>query len=304
MTDKRAAAAAEREKIAVTMNNPPEPKDDTVKETEGSKDDDQQNDEEDTSKVEENSEENNDENNEDGEGEKDDTEETEGEEKEAADDKTVEKLQRTIARLQRRLGKESGDKKDLRKQLEDVQKLLAAKESEEGEKLTEEDVNARAKRIANEELTKREFSQACDRLEKAAIKADKDFSEKIDELAADIGAIPGQLIGMLDDLDNGGAVLAYLANNPDEAEDIWGMKNIVKQASAIVKLGQKVEAEEKKKSIKQISKVPPPKQKLGGNGNQPTFDPYNTKTTSDKDWIEQRNKQAAERRAQKLAAMR
>lgn len=226
--------------------------------------------------------------------------ETKDEEKEEEDKPSVEKLLKTIERLQRRIDKKTGNERQLQNEMRELRQQLAAKEAETGT-LTEEDVKARAKEIADVELNNREFAKACEKLEADALKIDKKFSEKIQELASDIGDIPSHLIGMLDDLDNGGEILAHLANNIDEAEDIWKIKSWAKQSLALTKLSLKLETEAKAKKIKKISNAPEVKEGVKGGTKSPVV--LHDKM-SDAEWIENRNKQVAERRAAKMGGMR
>ena len=234
--------------------------------------------------------------------EEDETEEDESNKEEIETKPSVEKLQKTIERLQRRVDKKTGNERQLQAELNAVKEQLIAREAETGT-LTEEDVKAEAARLAKIELAEREFKQACDKLQDKAAKLDKKFDEKINALAEDIGKIPSQLIGMLDDLDNGAEILVYLTDNIDEAEKIWGIASLAKQSIALTKLSVKLEAEAKAKKIKKISNAPPAKETIKGGTAIVTFDPSNTRI-SDKEWIEQRQKQVAEKNAAKRASMR
>jgi len=101
-------------------------------------------------------------------------------------------------------------------------------------------------------------------------------------MAKDIGLIPPVMIGILDDLDNGAAVLAYLAVNVDEAEDIYKMSD-GRKALALAKLDNKLA---KKIVPKPISKVPAPNANIGG-GNRMSSALNDSMT--DEDWIARRN---------------
>lgn len=214
--------------------------------------------------------------------------------------KSIEKLERTIARLQKRLDKETGSKKDLTKELNAAKSALEAKQADGEIVLTEEEVERRSEEKANRKVAETEFVKACNRIFDDAIKIDKQFKVKVDAMAEDIGPIPSIMIGILDDIDNGAAVLSHLTNNVDEAEDIYKLSP-AKMAIELAKISTKVVVKPLKKDI---SKVPPPNEPIGGGSVKGAFDPYDTKTNKDKDWIEKRNKQVAEKRAAKLAAMR
>lgn len=221
------------------------------------------------------------------------------EEVEVVEAKSIEKLERTIARLQKRLDKETGSKKDLNKELATAKAALEAKQADGDVVLTEEEVERRSEEKANRKIVEQEFVKACNRIFDGAVKVDKQFKVKVDAMAEDIGAIPSIMIGILDDIDNGAAVLSYLTNNVDEAEDVYKLSP-AKMAIELVKISTKIGTPKPKA----ISKVPAPNEPIGGGSTKAAFDPYDTKTNKDKDWIERRNKQVAEKRAAKLAAMR
>ena len=225
--------------------------------------------------------------------------ETKDEKEEEAEAEDVEKLKRTITRLQKRLDKETGSKKDLNKELAAARTALEAKQAEGEVILTEEEVERRSEEKAARKVAEKEFVATCNRLFDDAVKIDKQFKNKVDAMAEDIGAIPSMMIGILGDIDNGAAVLSYLTNNVEEAEEIY-TKSAPKMAIELAKLSTKLTT---KKPTKELSKVPAPNDPVSGSAN-PKFDPYNTKSTDDKDWIEKRNRQVAERRANKLAGMR
>ena len=279
--NKKSAAELEREKIAVTVSKAAE--EETVEKENESEN------EEENIEVKNEEEENTNE-----------KEETESENKETEKEaKSVEKLEKTIARLQKRLDKYNGVNKELQKELESAKSQLEAKQAEGEVPLTEEDINKRARQIAAEELTKKEFEAACNKLNKEALAIDKTFDKKVWAMAEDIGNIPGHMIGILDELDNGGAVLNYLTDNVDEAEEIYKFSP-GKMAARLAKISNKLI----EKKAKPISKVPPPIDPIGGGNVKSAFDPFDTKTKNDKEWIEQRNRQVAERQAAKRNAMR
>src|SRR6185369_3480306 len=81
-------------------------------------------------------------------------------------------------------------------------------------------------RQSQEEFNKRQFDKDCEIVQKAALKTDKDFNTKIHQVVAETETpIPGVMIGMLTDLDheNGGEVLAHLANDVDLYEEITNL---------------------------------------------------------------------------------
>lgn len=136
--------------------------------------------------------------------------------------------------------------------------------------LTEEEVQRRAERLAADLVTKREneegkklFQRDCDNLQAIAIKVDKDFDKKMAEVAEDVGAIPQHMIGVLSynlDNQNGGEVLAYLANNPDEYEDIRELSE-GKMTAKLIRLSDKIKIEKEKAEAKEKEKKTKEKEK-------------------------------------------
>ena len=195
------------------------------------------------------------------------------------------------ARIQKRIDKEVAKRKTLETENANLKAQLAAKESGEG-KFTEEDVKKQAKVLADKEIADRDFANACSRLQKAATKLDKDFPDKIQELGTEVGPIPGAMIGILDDLDNGGQVLQHFTTDPDEYERIIALPS-TKMAVELTRLATKLA----KPPVKVLSKVPAPNEPLGGNARVDT--PLNDKDPMDV-WIKKRNKQVEERRKARL----
>ena len=269
-------AQLQRESITVTKNNP-----DVVEKKEEDKEDDSSNTEgEDTN--EKGSEKTNEEDN------KEDEEINE-----EVEAKSVEKLEKTIARLQKRLDKETGNKKDLQKELNAAKLSLEAKQAEGETTFTEEEVQTRAERLAAEKLLQKEFTNACNKLAAEATKIDKKFDDKVKAMGEDIGPIPSQMIGILEDLDNGGAILAHLVNNVDEAEEIYGL-SLAKMSLRLSKLSEKLLTKPKK----DISKVPAPNEPVSPSSKTSTVLRDNEPM---EDWVKKRNAQVEERRRAKMA---
>lgn len=185
--------------------------------------------------------------------------EREAKEKEKQEKETA-KLQRKQDRMQRRIDKAVADKKTAEAE---IARLKAQLEANPDQKLTAEEIEAKAQALADKKSAEKEardlekqFDAACDKLAKAANKADKDFDSKIQELAEDIGPIPSFMIGILEDLDNGGEVLAHIANDDELAEDIWKMRP-TKMTKKLVEIAAQLD-NAKKPPKKQISKVPDP----------------------------------------------
>lgn len=229
---------------------------DKIKVTSNTKDDDGEP-KEPEAKDDENNDDKGDEGKEEEEGkEQEETEENKEQEEVEAKEEDPAKLKRTIERLQKRIDKGTGKSKELQARLEAAEEKLKGVDNP----LTEKDVELRAKQIADETVTQLEFNRACERLNKSALKIDKKFNDKVDAMAEDIGPIQGRMIGMLDELDNGGAVLNYLADNVDETEEIYTLTN-AKMAVRLTKIANELTEKDKKgsaKPAKEISKVPDP----------------------------------------------
>lgn len=298
-SDKQAAIDAERKAIKVESFTKDAPKQDASANT-NNEDDDKGSDASDTSHDDDKEEDVED----DSGSHDDDKEEKEDDEKEAKTltpeelQKQIEKLERTINRLQKRQGKTASERDQIRQQLADAQAALNAK-VEQGEGLTEEEVERRANLKAEEKAAEREFAKAVSNLNKAATKADAEFPTKIKELTEDVAPIPGAMIGILEDLDNGngGAVLAYLADNPDEYEEIFEMP-LTRMANRLNKISDKV-AEAAKPKKKAISKAPAPINGIKGGEKSPTILPPNP--TKDMDtFVRMRREQVEQRRKARL----
>lgn len=177
-----------------------------------------------------------------------------------AKEKEVAKATRKQDRMQRRIDKAVAAREEA---LGEIARLKAQLEANPDQKLTAEEVEAKATALAEKKAQEKEiadlqakFDDACAKLQKAANKIDKDFDAKIHELADDLGRIPSFMIGVLDDMDNGAEVLAHIANDDELAEDIW-KANPTKMTKMLVEISNKL-ADAKKKPKKQISKVEAP----------------------------------------------
>lgn len=172
------------------------------------------------------------------------------------------KTQKEKDRIQRRIDKLTASNADLKKEVEELNKKLLAK-PKEGEGLTEADVEARA----TQKQIERQFTNDCNKLWKDATKVDKEFDKKVNDMAEEVGKIPGAMIGMLTELDaeNGGAVLSYLTANTEEYEEIFdliGSNKTHKAAVKLEKLSEKIAAEGKPKP-KPVSNAPAPMKPVG-----------------------------------------
>lgn len=252
--DEKSAADKEREKI---KTNTPEEK---VEEKEEDVDD----------KVDEKNE------GKEGDEKEEEVEEVEEEDKDnepkelTVEQKTIKKLEKAVERLQRRVGKTTGERDTIRTELAEAKKALDTKVKEGEQPLTEEEVTRRAKDLADQTLTAREFENAQERLIEGATKIDKKFMAKIKDLADEVAPLPPFFIGALDDLDNGGAVLNYLTDNADEYEDLLKKKGATRIIKGLVEISNKL-IEEAKPKIQKISKVPdPPAKDMKGNQGSPS----------------------------------
>lgn len=201
-----------------------------------------------------------------------DQEETKEEVKEekelTAEQKEIQALTKKLERAQRRAGKTAAERDENRNKVKELQTALDAKLAEGTQPLTEEEVNRRAKELATNELTQREFNDAQERLIEAATKIDTTFMNKVRELATEVAPLPEFFIAALDDLDNGGAVLNHLTDNPDEYEDLLKKKGAIRVMKGLVEISNKL-IEAAKPKPKKISNAPEPAKAPKGNGKNP-----------------------------------
>jgi len=177
-------------------------------------------------------------------------------------DKLAAKAKRKEDRVQKRFNELTAAKATAEAE---VARLKAQLEADPEKKLTEEEIETRAEAKAAQKQAAKDlaemqtkFKAACDKLQADARKIDKDFDDKINDIATDVGPIPSFMIGVLEDLDNGGEVLAFIANDDELAERIYSLKTKpAKMTKELVEISNKLEAE-KRKPKKQISKVPDP----------------------------------------------
>lgn len=191
-------------------------------------------------------------------------------------------------RIQRRIDREVAKRKAAETELA----ALKAKVEASGEgSLTQEEANSFAEAKAKEIVAQKEFIDTCNKLFEDAVKIDKDFKVKVDDMADDVGPIPGDMIGVLSDLDNGGKVLTHLADNPDEYENLFAMTPL-KRAVALTRLSDRL-----KPAKKPVSKVPPPNEKVHGSSRTNTETTVITGKENMKEYVAKRQKQIAEKRA-------
>lgn len=207
--------------------------------------------------------------NDEGEGKVEKSEETEEEKKaREAQEKAAAKAQRKADRMQRRIDTAIAEKKAAEAE---IARLKAQLEANPDQKLTAEEVEAKAEAIAAKKLAEQQakkmqddFDAACEKLAKDATKVDKDFNDKINDIAEQFGPIPSFMIGVLEDLENGGEVLAYIAADDEVAEEIYSYaKKPAKLAKELVAISNKL-IDAKKPKPKKLSAVEDPVKPVKG----------------------------------------
>lgn len=298
--DNKSVAQTERDNITVDSFTNDEHSDDQNKNNDNNENDDENEEDEDDENVDD--EENKDEDK-DKEKEEDEQETEEQKTARLAKEKEEAKLARKNERQQRKWDRLAGEKKAAEDRVKELEAQLAEK-TVDG--LTEEEVERRAEARAEEKrkadkilADQKEFEKNCDTLEDAAKKVDKDFTKKINELVQDIGsAIPNTVINTLVELDhgNGGEVLAYLANNVDEAEDVFELKDDARKLTIkLTRISDKL-VEAKKAPKRQRSNLPPPIEPVTEGNRKDSTGPLTGKESME-DFVAKRNKQIAEKRA-------
>lgn len=212
-----------------------------------------------------------------------------------------EKEKRRQARVQKRIDKAVAEKKAAQAEAAELRSKLEAKPANEQPGLTQEDVKKQAAELAAQQRAEEDFNKACEKLANGAVKIDKDFTKKVEAMAELNGPIPGKMIGILEELDNGSEVLVALTKDEDLAEDIYALKDSPeKMAIKLVKLSDKLIAA-KKKAPKEISKVPNPNEPIraGGRVNSNHITSKDTKPENMADFVAKRNAQDAEKRKQR-----
>jgi hypothetical protein len=210
----------------------------------------------------------------------DDTEEAEDETKDEDEDedatkeepkelteeqKQIQALEKKLERAQRRAGKTAQERDENKKLVRELQASLEAKVKEGEQPLTEEEVRRQARELADQTLTQREFDKAQEKLIEDATKVDKTFMSKVRDLAAEVAPLPEFFIGALNDIDNGGEVLNYLTDNPDDYEDLLKKNSPMKVMKGLLEISNKL-IEAKKPKPKKISNAPEPAKAPKGSG--------------------------------------
>lgn len=224
--------------------------------------------------------------------------ETSEDESEEDEDDEKRKLKRENDRLKKRINKITAESAHTKTQLEQALASLQTKADDPEAKFTKTDIEREAAKLAKEQVLQEQFNSACDSLNKAANKIDKDFDTKVRAMTDEVGKlIPSEMIGILADLENGGEILAHLANNPDEFEDLVDLP-IARMTKRLVKLEDKL-IESKKPKPKPISKVPDPPKPVNGNSKNPD---QLTGNESMEEFVRIRARQAEARRKAKFGS--
>lgn len=231
-------------------------------------------------------------------------EQLEQEKKDATTQKEKDRVQRRIDRL-------TAKTTELELKNKELEAKLAAKPDKA---LSEEEVETRANQKATQITTEREFVNACNRLAKDATATDKEFKKKIDAVVDELGGIqsggmPPHMIGMLDDMDDGGKVLAHLANDIDTYEEVIGLP-MAKMATRLAKISTQIAADEakaaaeakKNKGPKEPSKVPNPVEPIRGGST--TIPGVYRKGMAQEDYVAMRLKQRQQREERRKAGLR
>lgn len=196
-------------------------------------------------------------------GEEDETAEAETDEER----KAREKRERAESRKERRIDALTKQRNELQQELEALRKQ---REEQPVEGLTEEEVERRAEALAQQRLAERALANDSNKLLKQAQKSDERFDDNVADMAEELGNIPQSMIYILAnelDHDNGGEVLAYLASNIDEAEDVYKLaNNPVKMALKLNKISDTLKTKPSRKEAKPRSNAPAPIRPVTENG--------------------------------------
>src|SRR5882762_3009327 len=229
---------------------------------------------------------------------KDDEEKSDDKKDETAEEKTVriaqEKEDRKQARIEKRIGKLVAANELTKKENEDLRKQLDAKKVDG---LTEEEVNARAKKLAEDMVREREtantqkqFEKDCDKLADEALKIDPKFNNKVQEMAAEVAPIPMNMIGILADLDNEYDDIHTLSEGRMTAK-------LIRISDKLKAATEKAAAEAKEKAKKKKSDAPNPITPVNEGRDTRTANALPNKPTENmEEYIRIRNEQDAVKR--------
>lgn len=213
------------------------------------------------------------------------------------------KAKRKEERVQKRIDKAVAAQRIAENEVVKLKEQLAANPDKT---LTEEEIQRRADVIANEKVAAKEverlqieFNKACDKLQDAGNKLDKEFTPKVNEMAAELGPIPSRIIGILADLDNGHEVLKFMVDDIDEAEKLYDLKDRPERlAIALVRIADKLEAA-KIPPKKQISQVPDAVKPVNGSRvNTTQITAKDTTPAGMDNYVRKRQQQMEQRRKQ------
>lgn len=225
--------------------------------------------------------------------------ESEKTEEELEKEKEAAKDEREKLKIQKKIDREVAKRKVLEDENADLKRQLAAKPDAD-KVLTEEDVEKLAEAKSTQRDIERQFTKDCNMLATEGTKLDKDFNNKVNDMAKEVEPIPSRMVGILSDLDNGPAVLLHLANNTDEYEDLMEFKNSDKLAVKLTKLSEQLKPKPK---VKEVSKLPDPNNGIKPNGRSGSDTTLHSKLT-DKEWIDRRNADVAKKRMNGRTSLR
>jgi hypothetical protein len=250
--DNRSDAQKERDAISVEMS------DATKEAPEDNSADSENTDEEEGEEGEE------DEDNEDDDEDKEDDDKPETDEEKAAR-VAKEKEDRRQNRVQKRIDRLTASNKNYESEINKLKKQLEARPLEG---VTDDDIDRMADERAAKKLAEKRVEEArvsfetmCSKLEKEATKVDPKFGDKVSNMVEEIGSpIPSTLMSVIADLDNenGGAVLNYLTDNIDEAEELYSLSER-KMTQRLIRISDKLKTTESAKpKPKTRSNLPDP----------------------------------------------
>ncbi len=212
----------------------------------------------------------------------DDKEDDKEEEKElTAEQKEAAKQERKDARMQKRIDKLTALNGNFENEIKTLKAQLAEKPVEG---LTEQEVDRRAEAKAQaladareKDRKQKDFEKTADTLIKDAKKADKDFEKKINEVAKETDVfMPGFMINILSEIDNGGEILASLSNDPDLYEEVCTLSER-SMTRRLDKMSEEIKAAKKSNGKQQQRRPdpPPPVEPVDGVSNRGNSLPSN-----------------------------
>lgn len=232
-------------------------------------------------------------------GDEEEASETDGdkdkvEDEDKEEDKEAIRARKKQERIDRKLDKQREELKALKKENDDLKAKLSA-DPEKGNRLTEEDVETRAKKKADEQRIKDRFDETADKLADNAQKhlklTNKKFETLIEGFREEVGDFPPSMIVALGKIKNGAETLAHLLQNHDEAEDIIKLaKDPIEMTLELNALATKLKPKQKA-----VSQVPDPVEPLGGKSKGNNGD-FRQKDISMDEYVQRRNADIAAKR--------